>query len=186
MLPDSDVFFARFAAAVDQFGEASWWSRLRGAAAAEVDVKKLGIFPIVHGARTLALQHRVRALGTADRLRALVAGGHLDPALAGELVEALHLFIGLKLASNLRQMAEGRAPDNLVRLSERGTPSGRRCNRRSPSCAGSGSGSAAATGWTCCERPRRPDRALRGLELEPGAGACLASGCGRARGKETA
>jgi CBS domain-containing protein len=122
MLSGSDTFHARFAAAVEQFGsEGGWWARLRGQSAAEVDLKKLGIFPIVHGVRSLALQYRVRALGTADRLKALVAGGHVDAALAGDLVDALHLMIGLKLASNLRQMAAGRAPDNLVRLSERGT-----------------------------------------------------------------
>jgi CBS domain-containing protein len=122
MLSGSDAFYARFAAAVEQFGgEGGWWSRLRGQAAAEVDLKKLGLFPIVHGVRTLALQYRVRERGTADRLRALVAGGHIDAALANDVVDALHLLIGLKLASNLRQISEGRAPDTLVRLSERGT-----------------------------------------------------------------
>ena len=124
-LSDSDAFYARFARAVEQFGgEGGWWSRLpglRGRAAAEIDLKKLGIFPLVHGVRALALQYRVRALGTADRLRALVAAGRIDADLARDLTDALHFLIGLKLASNLRQMAEGRAPDNLVRLSERGT-----------------------------------------------------------------
>ena len=37
--------------------------------AAEIDLKKLGIFPLVHGVRTLALQYGVEALGTVDRLR---------------------------------------------------------------------------------------------------------------------
>ena len=125
LLSDSDAFYARFAGAVDQFGgDGGWWSRLpglRGRAAAEIDLKKLGIFPIVHGVRALALQYRVRALGTADRLRALVAEGRIDAALARDLIEALHFLIGLKLASNLRQMADGRAPDNGVRLAELGT-----------------------------------------------------------------
>ncbi len=122
ILFDSFVFFARFARAVDQFG-AAWWTRLpgfSGRAAAEIDIKKLGIFPIVHGVRALALQYRLRDLGTGDRLRALVAAERIEETLARDLIEALHVLIGLKLASNLRQRAEGRAPDNSVRMGELG------------------------------------------------------------------
>jgi CBS domain-containing protein len=125
LLSGSDAFYARFASAVQSFGEdGSWWSRLpglRGREAAEIDLKKLGIFPIVHGVRTLALQYRVRALGTAERLGALVAAGRIDAALARDLTEALRFLIGLKLAANLRQMADGRTPDNRIRLVELGT-----------------------------------------------------------------
>jgi CBS domain-containing protein len=125
VLADSAPYFARFARAVDQFAqEGSWWHRLpgmRGPAAAEVDIKKLGLFPIVHGTRTLALQYRVRALGTAERLRALVALGRIDAALARDLTEALAFLIGLKLDTNLRQRAAGRVPDNMVRLADLGT-----------------------------------------------------------------
>ena len=124
LVSDSDAFYARFASAVDQFGERPGGRGCRGCsgrAAAEIDLKKLGIFPLVHGVRTLALQYRVRELGTADRLRALVAEGRIDEALARDLTDALHFLIGLKLANNLRQMAEGRPPDNGIRLSELGT-----------------------------------------------------------------
>lgn len=125
LLSDSDAFYAHFASAVDQFGgDGSWWHRLpglRGRAAAEIDLKKLGIFPLVHGVRALALQYRVRALGTVARLRALVAADRIDEALARDLIDAIHFLIGLKLASNLRQMADGRAPDNAIRLAELGS-----------------------------------------------------------------
>ncbi len=123
LVSGSDAFYARFASAVDQFG-AAWWTRLpglSGRAAAEIDLKKLGIFPLVHGVRTLALQYRVRELGTADRLRALVDAGRIDRPLARDLTDALHLLMGLKLATNLRQLAAGRAPGNGIRLSELGT-----------------------------------------------------------------
>ena len=123
LVSDSDVFYARFASAVEQFGSA-WWTRLpglSGRAAAEIDLKKIGIFPLVHGVRTLALQYRVRELGTTERLRALVAEGRIEHTLARDLTDALHFLIGLKLANNLRQMAEGRPPDNGIRLSELGT-----------------------------------------------------------------
>ena len=125
LLSDSDAFYARFASVVGQFGGGDgWWWRLpglRGRAAAEIDLKKLGIFPLVHGVRTLALQYRVRALGTAARLRALAAVDRIDDALARDLIDAIHFLIGLKLASNLRQMADGRTPDNAIRLTELGT-----------------------------------------------------------------
>lgn len=121
----SDAFHARFVAAIEQFGgEGAWWRRLpglRGRDAAEVDLKKLGLFPVVHGVRTLALEAGVDALGTAARLSALEAAGRIDRDLARDLADALHCLMGLKLASNLRQIAAGRPPDNLIRLDELGT-----------------------------------------------------------------
>ena len=125
VIGDSDAFYARFAAAIEQFGnDGSWWRRLpglRGRDAAEIDVKKLGIFPVVHGVRTLALQYRIPALGTGERLRALSRAGHMDPGLAGDLVEALHRLMALKLTSNLVQIEAGRQPDNAIRLADLGT-----------------------------------------------------------------
>ncbi|MFG1343258.1 putative nucleotidyltransferase substrate binding domain-containing protein [Xanthobacter autotrophicus DSM 431] len=117
-------YFARFAEAVQRFGEGgSWWSRLpglTGRAAAEIDLKKLGIFPLVHGVRALALEHRIAPLGTADRLKALVATGHMDDGFARDLTDALRFLMGLKLAANLRQMQEGRPPGNAIRLGDLG------------------------------------------------------------------
>ena len=118
-------FFARFASAADQFSEpGGWWARLaqlRGRDEQALDLKKLGIFPLVHGVRTLALQYRVRALGTAARLRALAEREHLTPQLARDLIDALHFLMGLKLDNNLRQRRSGEPVDNLVRLSTLGT-----------------------------------------------------------------
>ena len=126
VLAGSDAYYARFAAAVNQFGsgEGGWWRRLpglRGREAAEIDLKKLGIFPIVHGVRTLALQYRVAEIGTVDRLAALAGAGRLDRGLAQDLTEALRFLMGLKLSNNLKQMAAGRAPDNAIMLAEVGT-----------------------------------------------------------------
>ncbi|HET9069212.1 MAG TPA: putative nucleotidyltransferase substrate binding domain-containing protein [Amaricoccus sp.] len=119
------AFHARFAAAIAQFGaDGAWWRRLpglRGPGSAEVDLKKLGLFPVVHGVRALALEHGIEAQGTAARLRVLAEAGRIDRDLARDLVDALHCFMGLKLASNLSQIADGRAPDNLLRLAGLGT-----------------------------------------------------------------
>ena len=122
---DNEAFFARFAAAADQFSEGSgWWSRLtqlRKGDEMALDLKKLGTFPIVHGVRSLALQRGIGALGTAQRLAVLVQHQALDAALARDLVEALHCLMAHKLKRQLAQRARGEPPDNLVLLSQLGT-----------------------------------------------------------------
>lgn len=125
-LAGDDAFLARFALALRQFDHVApggWWRRLpgmRGPEAAEIDLKKLGIFPLVHGVRALALQYGIAPPGTADRLRLLAQAGRIDPTLARDLIEALHCMMGLKLAANLAQAAQGRPPDNSIRPVELG------------------------------------------------------------------
>ncbi|WP_323718681.1 putative nucleotidyltransferase substrate binding domain-containing protein [Paracoccus aminovorans] len=127
VLTGGDSYYARFAAAIQQFGsgsEGGWWRRLpglRGPEAAEIDLKKLGIFPVVHGTRALALQYGIPAQPTAERLRLLAGAGRIDAGLARDLTDALHCMMGLKLASNLSQIAAGRAPDNSIRPVDLGT-----------------------------------------------------------------
>lgn len=98
-----DTWLARFAAAADQFAEpGNWLSRLTHRAAEEpIDLKKLGTFPIVHGARALALQAGIAETGTAARLAALAAAGRLDAAFARDLTDALHHVMALRLARGL-------------------------------------------------------------------------------------
>lgn len=98
-----DTGLARFAAAADQFAEpGNWLTRLTHRHDDEpLDLKKLGSFPIVHGARALALQAGITDTGTAARLAALTAGGQLDATLARDLTDALHGVMGLRLARGL-------------------------------------------------------------------------------------
>lgn len=121
----SDALLARFASAIDQFSEPGhWWARLtalRGRDEQSFDLKKLGTFPIVHGIRALALQHRLESLRTSERIHQLATAGHLDESLARDLVDALHFLMGLKLKNNLRQQQLGEAVHNSARLSELGT-----------------------------------------------------------------
>lgn len=125
ILAGSDAFFARFVGAIDQFSEAGpWWARLatlRGREEPPFDIKKQGLFPVVHGARALALQARLDELGTADRLRVLAARGQLAPELARDLVEVLHWLMGLRLRNHLRQKQLGLPLDNLLPLASLGT-----------------------------------------------------------------
>lgn len=105
---DNDALIARFAAVIDSFGEesGSWWNRLLGRSAefSSVHLKKAGIFPLVHGVRSLALARQVHATSTVERIEALVADGALDAALGQEMREALHLLMGLRLQAGLSEI----------------------------------------------------------------------------------
>lgn len=103
----NDALVARFALAVDAFGgSASWWNRLWGFDdGGQVNLKKAGIFPIVHGIRSLALARRIGATGTAERIAALQADGTLDTTLGHELLQGLHFLMGLRLHAGLEELA---------------------------------------------------------------------------------
>ena len=108
---DNDATLARFASAVENFGgPAGWWSRLFGLGdeGRAISLKKAGIFPIVHGVRSLALARRVAATGTAERIAALVQEGVLDAPLGDELVQSLHFLMGLRLKAGLAEIDTGR------------------------------------------------------------------------------
>ncbi len=83
-----------------------------------IDIKKGGIFPIVHGVRTLALERRIAATSTLERLEALVADGRLEERFAEDLGEALSLFTELRLRQQLARLddpeGKGEAPDRVV------------------------------------------------------------------------
>ena len=126
LITGNDIFIARLADAVNLFKEpgTGWWSRLtrlRGGAAQTFDLKKLGTFPIVHGARALALEHRLDALSTVERLRGLADQQVLPQELARDLAESLHFMMTLKLRNNLRQIALGQPVSNLVKLGDLST-----------------------------------------------------------------
>lgn len=67
-----------------------------------IDIKKGGIFPIVHGVRTMALERRIQPTSTLERLEALAADGRLEARVAEDLAEALSLFTELRLKQQLR------------------------------------------------------------------------------------
>lgn len=109
---DNDAQIARFAAiihAIDSPG--AWWGRLLGLAPAGddgVNLKKAGIFPIVHGVRSLALARQIHASGTVERINALVAEGSLSHEQGSELVQSLHFLMGLRLRAGLEELAQAR------------------------------------------------------------------------------
>ena len=103
---DNDATLARFASAIDAFCSSSgWWNRLLGLDTQEhLNLKKEGIFPLVHGVRSLAFAHHITATGTEARIQALVAQGHLAADMGADLMESLQFFMGLKLKAGLLEI----------------------------------------------------------------------------------
>jgi CBS domain-containing protein len=88
-----------------------------GEHAGEIDVKKGGIFPIVHGVRALALERRIEEVNSFARIEALVGAGALERDVAEDLSEALQYLMELRLRVRLDKdrSGTGAAGDNLVR-----------------------------------------------------------------------
>jgi CBS domain-containing protein len=74
----------------------------------ELDIKKGGIFAIVHGIRILALEHKIECTNTTERIKKLNNIGLFDKRFANELIEAYDTLLGIRLRSMLsqKQMSE--------------------------------------------------------------------------------
>ena len=113
MLADDDAMMSRFAAVVDAFGDGTrWWRRMLGGGEANLNLKKAGMFPLVHGVRSMALAERIDATSTEARIQA----GALDAETAQELTESLHFFMGLRLKAGLDEMDRGQPVSGKVDL----------------------------------------------------------------------
>ena len=114
---DNDALLGRFAAAIDAFeAHAGWLGKLfsLGETPPPLHLKKAGLFPLVHGVRSLALAHQVRATSTAARVQALVGLGALSPGEGEDLAEALHVFMALKLKAGLAEQEQARPVSGTV------------------------------------------------------------------------
>ena len=98
------MFIRQFARAALQFGEVNqWWQKLvpllGKPVAHDIDLKKAGIFPLVHGIRTLALEHDILQVpSTKNRLKELVNARVLTQERADTLSEALEFFMAQRLS----------------------------------------------------------------------------------------
>ncbi|HBP4904778.1 TPA: cyclic nucleotide-binding/CBS domain-containing protein [Pseudomonas aeruginosa] len=75
---------------------------------ARLDLKRGGIFPIVHGIRTLALREGLETRGTLARIEALKRHKVLEARLADDLSESFELFLQLRLTRQLAGQRDGR------------------------------------------------------------------------------
>jgi CBS domain-containing protein len=84
-----------------------------------VDLKTYGIYPIVNGARVLALESRMIELtNTKERLAALQANGTISRELCGDLLEAYGFLQDLRLRHHSQTVMSQSPTDNVVRGKE--------------------------------------------------------------------
>jgi CBS domain-containing protein len=105
-LHDNEVFFSHFARAALEFATPLTLFGGIKSKEAGIDIKKGGIFPIVHGVRTLALQHRVLETNTFKRIDALTEAGVLKKNQGSDLIEALSIFVQVRLRQQLLRMGQ--------------------------------------------------------------------------------
>jgi CBS domain-containing protein len=119
LLADYSSFHARFARAIDMFdtplGLFTTFVTGKGAHKHELDLKKGGIFPLMHGVRALALEKRLPETNTVQRIRRLQATGLFDKARGQELTEAFNFLLGLRLSARLEKMRLHQPLDNFIR-----------------------------------------------------------------------
>jgi CBS domain-containing protein len=95
----------QFARAALQFGDVNqWWQKLVPLLGGKpisytINLKKAGIFPLVHGIRTLALENDIFTdPSSKGRLKALVQARALTEERADTLLEALEFFMAQHLS----------------------------------------------------------------------------------------
>ncbi len=127
MMRGESAYLSRFARAIDLFEGASagmFTSIMAsvGVATDEIDIKKTGTFPIVHGVRTFAIDEGLKETSTVHRIEALAESGILSNELGRDLAGALSYFMEIRLQSQLRAVKTGkREQESIVRLNELST-----------------------------------------------------------------
>ena len=116
---DDAAWFSRLALTIEQFPtrkvESGFWRQLLNREVrALLDIKKAGIFPVVHGVRVLALEAGVDVPNTFDRLEALTSRNILEKPLADDLAESLAFLMRLRLDAGLEMLRRGAPLSNEV------------------------------------------------------------------------
>jgi CBS domain-containing protein len=80
----------------------------------ELDIKKGGIFPIVHGIRALSLEKKIRKTNTVHRIKELEELGVLDREFSMEIIESFNLLLTLRLKFRLEKIDSKEPLDNYI------------------------------------------------------------------------
>ena len=99
------VYLGRFAYAIEAFPTPIGLFNNLIATEGALDLKKGGIFPIVHGVRSLALEHGLTETSTAERIDRLAELNVLREDFSRDLKQAFHFLTGLRLDSQLAEQA---------------------------------------------------------------------------------
>ncbi|MGB3750967.1 MAG: putative nucleotidyltransferase substrate binding domain-containing protein, partial [Arcobacteraceae bacterium] len=84
----------------------------------ELDLKKGGIFPIVHGTRSLSIEKQIDETSTFERLKELHKRGIIDKEFRNELMEAFNFFLSLRLKFRLEKIDRNESLDNYINPSK--------------------------------------------------------------------
>ena len=119
VLSDNQAFFAHFALAAVQFDTPLGLFRglvlEKSEHEGQLDIKKGGIFPIVHGVRSLALEHHLRLNNTVERIHALTETHVYKDEFASELADAFDFMSQVRLNAMLNRIDHNETVDNYVR-----------------------------------------------------------------------
>ncbi|MCX7737980.1 MAG: DUF294 nucleotidyltransferase-like domain-containing protein [Hydrogenothermaceae bacterium] len=84
----------------------------------EIDLKKGGIFPIIHGVRALSVEYKLRETNTFSRIKELSKLQIFRQEFAGELIESLEFMLTLRLRESLRKIEAKKIPDDHVGINK--------------------------------------------------------------------
>jgi len=110
------VYLAHFAKAIEAFPTPiGFFNNLITAEGKgdAVDLKKGGVFPIVHGVRSLAIERGIMETSTSARIAKLVEAGALKPEFGRELTQAFQFLLSLRLDSQLSESGSLMKPATL-------------------------------------------------------------------------
>lgn len=80
----------------------------------QIDIKKGGIFPIVHGVRSLALEYNIQNTNTLERIEILKEKNIFEESFALELQEAFNFMTALRLRFELERVHRQESYDNYI------------------------------------------------------------------------
>jgi len=117
-LSPNDSLLGHFALPIVQFDTPlGFFSQLRSTSG-QLDLKKGGIFTLVHGIRCLALKAGLKQRNSYHRLDALRERELLSAEFARDLSETLAFLQSLQLRFGLQKAQQGKAIDHLITLSQ--------------------------------------------------------------------
>ncbi len=118
LLRDNQLVLRHFAKATLSFPTPlGWFDRFvleNGIHQQALDIKKGGIFPIVHGIRALALEHHLSESNTLSRIQALSGSGLLEHRFTADLIEAFEFMSMLRLRAQLADWQQGKTYHNYI------------------------------------------------------------------------
>ncbi len=86
-----------------------------------LDIKKGGIFPVVHGVRSLALEYRVSETNTISRIQALSGRGPFSEGFTADLIEAFDFMVMLRLREQFAALDRGESYGNFIDVDHLGS-----------------------------------------------------------------